>query len=52
MKLIKTTTRNKMSDNRLSDLCVLAVERHFVIDYEKLMDAFADLYKNNRILLK
>ena len=52
MKLIKTTTRNTMSDDRLSDLCVLAVERDFVIDFEKLIDDFADLRKNSRILLK
>ncbi len=38
MKLIKTTTRNTISDDRLSDLCVLAVERDFVIDFEKLID--------------
>ncbi len=31
MKLIKTTRRNTMSDTRLSDLCVLAVERDFNI---------------------
>ena len=52
MKLIKTTTRNTMSDDRLSDLCVLAVERDFVIDFEKLIDDFTDLRKNSRILLK
>ncbi|CAF1475900.1 unnamed protein product, partial [Adineta ricciae] len=52
MKLIKTITRNTMSDNRLSDLCVLAVERDFVVDFEKLIDDFADLHKNSRILLK
>jgi hypothetical protein len=52
MKLIKTTTRNTMSDNQLSDLCVLAVERDFNINFEKLMDNFVDLHKNSRILLK
>ena len=52
MKLIKTTTRNTISDDRLSDLCVLAVERDFAIDFEKLIDDFADLRKNSRILLK
>jgi hypothetical protein len=52
MKLIKTTTRNTMSDIRLSDLCVLAVERDISIDFEKLIDSFADLHKNSRILLK
>ncbi|CAF2998956.1 unnamed protein product [Rotaria sp. Silwood2] len=52
MKLIKTTTRNTMSDARLNDLCVIAVERDFKIDFEKLMDDFSDLHKNSRILLK
>jgi hypothetical protein len=52
MKLIKTTARNTMSDSRLNDLCVLAVERDFMIDVDKIMDDFADLHKNSRILLK
>ncbi|CAF2201679.1 unnamed protein product [Rotaria magnacalcarata] len=52
MKLIKTTTRNTMSDKRLNDLCVLEVERDFAIDFEQLMNDFADLHKNGRILLK
>ncbi len=52
MKLIKTTTRNTMSDIRLSDLCVLAVERDFNINFEKLINDFAELYKNSRIILK
>ncbi len=52
MKLIKTTTRNTMSDTRLSDLCVLAVGRDFNINFEQLIDNFADSHKNSRILLK
>jgi len=52
MKLIKTTTCNTMSDIRLNDLCVLAVERDFNINFEKLMNNFADLHENSRILLK
>ncbi|CAF0990826.1 unnamed protein product [Adineta steineri] len=52
MKLIKTTTRNTMSDSRLSDLCVLAVEREFNVDLGKLVDNFADAHKNRRLLLK
>ena len=51
MKLIKTRTRNSMSDIRLSDLCVLAIERDFVIDLEKVIDRFAKKHKNSRILL-
>ena len=52
MKLIKTKTCNSMSDNRLSDLCVLAIERDFVIDFEKVIDHFAEKNKSSRILLK
>ncbi len=52
MKLIKTTTRNTMSDNRLIDLRALPVERDFNINLKKLMGNFADLHKNSRILLK
>jgi hypothetical protein len=52
MNLIKTTTRNTMSDTRLSELCVLAVERDFNINFEQLIDNFADSHKNSRILLK
>jgi hypothetical protein len=52
MKLIKTATSNTMLDIRLSDLCVLAVERDFNVDLEKLMDNFSHLHKNSRILLK
>jgi hypothetical protein len=52
MKLIKTAARNNMSDNRLSDLSLLAIERDFSIDYEKIIDAFAIQHKNSRIILK
>ena len=33
-----------MTDTRLSDLCVLVVERDFDINFEKLMDDFADAH--------
>lgn len=46
MKLIKTTTRNTMADIWLSDLCVLAIERDSNINFEKLMDDFADAHKH------
>jgi hypothetical protein len=52
MKMIKTKTRNSMSDVRLSDFCILAIERDFVIDLEKVIDRFAEKHKNTRILLK
>ncbi|CAF4842031.1 unnamed protein product [Rotaria sp. Silwood1] len=34
MKLIKTTVRNTMYDDRLSDLCLLAVERNIDVRFE------------------
>ncbi|CAF1565842.1 unnamed protein product [Rotaria magnacalcarata] len=52
MKLIKTSARNTMSDDRLSDLSLLAIERDFFVDNEKIIDAFAIQHKNSRILLK
>ena len=45
MKLIKATRSNTISDIRLNDLCVLAVERDFSINFEKLMDDFANSQK-------
>jgi hypothetical protein len=51
-KLIKTAARNSMSDNRLNDLSLLAIERDFCIDYEEIIDAFAIQHKNSRIILK
>ncbi len=35
MKLIQTTACNSMSDGRLSNLSLLAIERDFAVDYEK-----------------
>ena len=40
-----------MSDERLSDISVLAIERHFEIDFEKVVDVFAKQHKNCRIML-
>ena len=52
MKLIKTTVRNKMTDDRLSDLCLLAAERDIDVNFEQLIDKFSDIPKNSRIMLK
>ena len=52
MKLIKTTARNSTSDTRLSDLPLLAIERDIIVDYENIIDAFANQHKNSRIQLK
>ena len=50
MKLIKTTLRNTMTDDRLSYLCLLAVERDIIVNFEQLIYKFSDIYKNSRIM--
>lgn len=52
MKLIKTYARNSMNDDRLSDLTILAIERAFEIDFENVIDVFANNHKNSRIMLR
>ena len=52
MKLIKTTLRNTMTDDRLSYICLLAVERDIDVNVEQLIDKFSDIHKNSRIMLK
>ena len=52
MKMIKTKVRNTMTDDRLKDLCVLAVERDIDVNFEQLIDDFANVHKNSRIMLK
>ena len=52
MKIIKNYLRNSMSDRWLSDLTVLAVERDFDINYERVIDTFSVNHKNSRILLR
>jgi hypothetical protein len=52
MKLIKTIVRNSITDDRLSDLCLLAVERDTDVNFEQLIDKFSDIHKKTRIMLK
>ncbi|CAF3192960.1 unnamed protein product, partial [Rotaria sp. Silwood2] len=52
MKLIKTRIRTTMADERLSDLCILSIERDFNIDFEQVIDQFAVNRNNSRILLR
>ena len=40
-----------MTDARLSDLTLLSIERDIVIDYESIVDGFAQKHKNIRIFL-
>ncbi|CAF3631863.1 unnamed protein product [Rotaria sp. Silwood1] len=51
-KLIKTYARNSMNDSRLSDLTALATERSFEIDFEEVIDVFANNHKDSRIILR
>jgi hypothetical protein len=52
MKTIKTALKNTMNDLRFSDLCVLAVQRDFQIDFDDVIEVFATNHKNARIMLK
>ena len=52
MKIIKNYLRNSMSDTRLSDLTILAIERDLGINYKRVIDGFANNHKNCRILLR
>ena len=52
MKIIKNYLRNSISDQRSSDLILLAIERDFHINYERVIDKFSSNHKNCRILLR
>ena len=41
-----------MTDDRLSYICLLAVERDIDLNFEQLIDKFSDIYKNSQIMLK
>ncbi|CAF2855335.1 unnamed protein product [Rotaria sp. Silwood2] len=51
MKIIKNYLRNSMTNERLSDLTVMAIEQDFEINYERVIDKFSSNHKNCRILL-
>ena len=40
-----------MTNRRLSDLAILAVERDILVDYEQVVDRFSTGHKSRRILL-
>ena len=52
MKIIKHYLRKSMSDQRLSDLTILSVERDIPVDYEQVFDQFSEGHKIRRILLQ
>ncbi len=51
MKLIRTDARNSIGDERLSDLSILAIEKEFIMDFEKVVDVLATKHRNSRIIL-
>lgn len=52
MKVIKRTTCNTMSDARLSDLCISAVERDLNTDVEQLMVDVTNSHGNSSNLIR
>ena len=52
MKLIKTRIRTTLADERLSDLCVLSIERDFQVDYEQVIDQFSINHNNRRTIFR
>ena len=54
LKIIKNRLRSTMTEDRLSDLAVLAIEREIAkyFDLDEIVDKFAATDKNRRIFLK
>jgi hypothetical protein len=52
LKIIKNYLRNTMTDQRLSNLTLLAIERDVRVDYDRVIDRFSINHKNSRILLR
>ncbi len=51
MKLIKTTVRNSITDDRLSDLCLVAVERDINLNFEHLIDKQSSAHPFDSLML-
>lgn len=53
LRHIKTWVRNSMSNGRLSNVAILAIERErtMAMSNEKVIDAFAAAHRNRRIAL-
>ena len=52
LKIIKNYLRNTMTDQRLSNLTLMAIERDVPVDYERVIDRFAINHKNSRLVLR
>jgi hypothetical protein len=46
MKSTKIDARNSMRDEPLSDPSILAIEKEYIIDFERMVDVFATQNKN------
>jgi hypothetical protein len=53
LRHIKTWVRNSISNDRLDNVAILAIEREraFSLDNDRIVDAFAAAHKNRRIAL-
>jgi hypothetical protein len=51
VKIIKNYHRNSITDSHSSDLTILAVERGFAINYERVTEKIPSNHKNCTILL-
>ena len=52
LRIIKTHLRSTMTDQRLNDLTIMAIERDIPVDYERIIDKFSISHRNSRILLR
>ena len=51
LRIIKNHLRSTMTDQRLNDLTIMAIEREIPVDYERVIDKFSISHRNSRILL-
>ena len=53
LKLIKTYLRNRMNDNRISNLAIILLntERTMALSLDSVVDTFAQMHNNSRITL-
>lgn len=52
LRIIKNYLRSTMTDQRLNDLTIMAIEREIPMDFEQVIDKFSISHKNSRILLR
>ena len=52
LRIIKNYLRSTMTDQRLNDLTIMAIEREIPMDFEQVIDKFSISHKHSRILLR